>query len=100
MLLYHGTTIESALNILLKGFQFDHAGKNWGSTYGKAIYFTPNYETAKCYAGPDGIILSFSLDISDFYLLKNFISPSKRHKVKTNKKWLITPDLDEYIMLR
>ena len=100
MLLFHGTSVESALNILLKGFQFDHCGENWGSTYGKAIYFTPSYETARCYSGPEGIVLSFSMDTSDSYSLKKLLSPSSRTIIRTDKKWLITPDLEEYIMLR
>lgn len=99
MILYHGTTVDSMLSILKHGFTFDHVGKNWGSTYGKGIYFTPNYETARCYAGLDGIVLSFKLEIKEYRLLKKLQSPSSK-KNKYNTKWLITPDFDEYIMLR
>ena len=98
MLLYHGTTTTSMVNILDKGFTFDHCGKNWGSTYGKGIYFTPNYETAKCYAGKDGVVLSFDFDVKDYHLLTKLHRPSSK-KQKYHTKWLITPDFDEYIML-
>lgn len=99
MILYHGTNISAALNILNEGFNFNYSGKNWGNTYGKGIYFTSNHETAKCYAGENGIILKFDLDISDSTILTKSYSPCKRFKLKTHTKWLITPDHDEYIML-
>lgn len=95
MILYHGTSIQSMIGILNNGFAFDHCGKNWGSTYGKGIYFTPNYETARCYAGEDGVVLSFVIDVTDYKVLSKFKRPKK-----IQKKWLITPDFDEYIMLR
>ena len=100
MILYHGTTVISALNILENGFNFNSTGINWGCTYGKGIYFTPNHETARCYAGNDGIVLSFNINISDYHILKNLKSPSSNKKLNYNTKWLITPDFDEYIMLR
>jgi maltose-binding protein MalE len=98
MILYHGTTTTSMVNILDKGFTFDHCGKNWGSTYGKGIYFTPNYETAKCYAGTDGVVLSLDINVKDYHLLTKLHRPSSI-KQKYHTKWLITPDFDEYIML-
>ena len=98
MILYHGTSQASALNILSIGFSFEHSGKNWGSTYGKGIYFTPNYETARCYAGNDGIVMQFDMNIENYYLLKNLQRPTSK-KIKYSSKWLITPDFDEYIML-
>ena len=99
MILYHGTNISAALNILNEGFNFNYSGTNWGSTYGKGIYFTPNYETAKCYAGENGIILKFDFDTSDSTILTKYYSPNKKLKLKKTTKWLITPDNDEYIML-
>lgn len=98
MILYHGTTIDSAVSILNNGFTFDHCGKNWGSTYGKGIYFTPNYETARCYAGADGIVLSFDIEVTDYHMLPKLKCPSSKTP-KYSTKWLITPDFDEYIML-
>ena len=98
MLLYHGTTLESALNILKCGFDFNHSGKNWGNTYGKGIYFTPKYDVARLYAGDDGIVISINYDILDYTILKKFQSPSSKKKNYKNK-WIITPDLEEYIML-
>lgn len=98
MLLYHGTTIFNALSILNNGFSFNYSGTNWGSTYGKAIYFSPNYNTAKFYAGNDGIVLSFNFFIDDFYVLPFFQSPNKKFKIKYHSKWIISKDYDEYIL--
>ena len=47
MILYHGTTIQNALSIMKFGFDINKSGENWGTTYGKGIYFSPNYETAE-----------------------------------------------------
>lgn len=99
MILYHGTDVSSALNILENGFNFKSTGTNWGSTYGKAIYFTPNYNTAQCYAEDDGIILSIDVEVDDFLILEKFKSPSSRKQLPSTSKWLITPNFDEYIML-
>lgn len=99
MILYHGTNVSSALNILANGFNFNSTGTNWGSTYGKAIYFTPNYKTAQCYAGDDGIIFSIDVEVNDFLILEKFKSPSSRKQLQCMSKWLITPNFDEYIML-
>ena len=49
MILYHGTSYENSLLIKKNGFSFDFCGKNWGSTYGDAIYLTNCKLTAKCY---------------------------------------------------
>ena len=62
--LYHGTSVKNALSILQNGFDLGKAGENWGTTYGKGVYFTPNYETAKFYAGEDGVVLSLNLKIN------------------------------------
>ena len=99
MILYHGTNVYSALNILENGFNFNSTGTNWGCTYGKGIYFTPNYKTARCYAGDDGIVLTFDMDTTDSYILDRLKLPSSRKKLKYTTRWLITPDFDEYIML-
>lgn len=99
MILYHGTIVDSMLSIVKHSFTFDHVSKKWGYTYGKGIYFTSNYETARCYARLDGIVLSFKLEIKEYRLLKKLQSPSSKKK-KYNTKWLITQDFDEYIMLR
>ena len=55
MKLYHGTSISNALSIMNEGFNLKKAGSNYGTTYGKGIYFTPNYKTAKFYAEENGI---------------------------------------------
>jgi len=98
-LLYHGTTICNALSILKTGFDFTLCGSNWGSTYGKAIYFTPNYETAKCYAGENGIVISFMLDIVPYYLKKD-ISPNSKKKIKLlyGYNCFISPNGDEFVL--
>lgn len=99
ILLYHGTSFDSALAILKSGFNFLKCGSNWGSTYGKAVYFTPNYETARCYAGENGIVLSFVLVVVPYYL-KRDISPNSKKKfyLPHGINCLITPNHDEYVI--
>ena len=104
--LYHGTSSQNALSIMKNGFNFEKAGQNWGKTYGKGIYFTPNYETARFYATEDGIILSFNIEIEPYYLTK-FISPNSKKKLKLPVKnqnnihynCIVSPDKDEYLIL-
>ena len=100
-IMYHGTTSESALSILKNGFDFSKCGSNWGSTYGKGIYFTPNYDTAQVYAGDDGIVLSFVLDVIPYYLEKD-VSPSKKAKIKIPDSYncLVNPNGDEYVFFQ
>lgn len=102
MLLYHGTTQENGLSILLNGFDFEKSGSNWGNTYGKGIYFTPNYQTARFYAGEDGIVISIDIKVNIYYI-KKMISPNSRKKIKIpqDKSYncIVTPDLDEYLIL-
>tara|TARA_B100001175_G_scaffold317168_1_gene333137 strand:- start:5431 stop:5748 length:318 start_codon:yes stop_codon:yes gene_type:complete len=102
MLLYHGTNSINALSILNNGFDFSKAGSNYGTTYGKGIYFSPNYETAKFYAGTDGIIISLNVDITPYYLTRD-ISPSSKKKIKLpeDKKYntIVSPNKDEYLIL-
>ena len=80
--LYHGTSKQNGLQILESGFDFKKSGSNWGNTYGKGIYFTPNYETAQFYAGKDGIVISRQLVIEAFYLIKDIC------KKNTNIIWM------------
>lgn len=106
MLLYHGTSLANALGILKNGFDFSKCGSNWGKTYGKGIYFTPNYDTAKFYAGDDGIVLSFEIYVVPYYLEK-YYSPNNKKQIKYpefNEKGkkinvLVSPDNDEYLLL-
>tara|TARA_Y100000748_G_scaffold212280_1_gene178028 strand:- start:972 stop:1289 length:318 start_codon:yes stop_codon:yes gene_type:complete len=102
MHLYHGTTFSNAISILKNGFDFNKVGSNYGSTYGKGIYFTPNYETAKFYSGENGIVLSMNIDIIPYHLKKD-ISPSSKKKIKIPKdkdyNCIISPNKDEYLIL-
>ena len=100
MLLYHGTKEKNALSILKNGFDFSRAGENWGITYGKGIYFTPNYETAKFYAGEDGIILSFNLNINPYKLKKDRSPNGKlREKIPLDVDSIINPNGDEIVII-
>lgn len=98
-LLYHGTSVSDAISILKSGFDFSRCGSNWGSTYGKALYFTPNYETARVYAGENGIVLSFVLTIVPYYI-KRDISPNSKKKLKLQDGFncLVNPNGDEYVV--
>ena len=100
-ILYHGTTSENALSILRNGFDLSKCGTNWGSTYGKGIYFTPYHDTAKVYAGDEGIVLSFILDIEPYYLEKD-VSPSKKAKLRIPDGYncLVNPNKDEYVFYK
>lgn len=97
--LFHGTSPASALSILKNGFDFSKCGSNWGSTYGKGIYFSPNYQTAQFYAGDDGIVLSYTLDINPYYLKKD-MSPNQKRKFKLHKEFnaIINVNGDECIV--
>ena len=102
MKLYHGTSSQNAISILQNGFDFNKSGSNWGKTYGKGIYFTPNYDTARFYAETNGIVLSFDLKIEPYYLKKD-ISPSTKKKltITNNKTYncIVSPNKDEYLVL-
>lgn len=101
MLLFHGTSQKNGINILNDGFSFEQIGSCWGNTYGKGIYFTPNYETARFYAGNEGIVLSFEIKIKALFLEKD-ISPSSKIKLKIDRKkynCIVNPNKDEYIIL-
>ena len=102
MKLYHGTSMSNALSIMNEGFDFKKAGSNYGKTYGKGIYFTPNYETAKFYSGRDGIVISLDVHVNPYYLTK-YISPSSKKKIRLpntgNYNCIVSPDKDEYLIL-
>ena len=106
MILYHGTSVENAISILQNGFDINRAGVNWGITYGKGIYFSPNYETAKFYANSDpenqGIVISITVNLNS-YILKKDISPNQKRKFKLPKdKYydsIINPNGDEVIII-
>lgn len=101
--LYHGTSTMNALSILKNGFDFTKAGSNWGKTYGSGIYFSPNYETAKFYATDKGIVLSFTIEIESYLLIKD-ISPTskKRLRIPSNKNFncIVSPNKDEYLIFQ
>lgn len=99
MKLYHGTSYINALSILNNGFDIGYSGSNWGNTYGKGIYFTPNYDTARFYAGEDGIVLSFNIKINPYKLSKD-ITPNSRKKIKIPSEYdsIININEDEVII--
>jgi len=102
MLLYHGTSSSNVISILKNGFDFNKVGSNYGITYGKGIYFTPNYESALFYAGENGIVLSMNISIVPYYLVKD-ISPSSKKKIKLTRdedyNCIVSPNKDEYLIL-
>lgn len=99
MLLYHGTSAVAAISIMETGFDFSRAGSNWGTTYGKGIYFTPNYRTARFYAGENGIVISVDIEVKPYYL-KRAVSASskKRIQLPEESNCLVSPDGDEYVV--
>jgi len=102
MKLYHGTSCSNAISILKNGFDFNKVGSNYGTTYGKGIYFTPNYETAQFYAEENGIVLSMNVLIAPYYLVKDK-SPNSKEKIKLssgqNYNCIVSPNKDEYLIL-
>lgn len=98
--LYHGTSIKNSLSILKSGFDFAKAGDNYGVTYGKGIYFTPDYDEAKFYTGNEGIVLSYDIKINPYYLTKD-VSPSSRKKLKIPDgcNCVVSPNKKEYLIL-
>lgn len=100
MKLYHGTSVINGILILKNGFDINKSGSNWGVTYGKGIYFTPNYETARFYAGNDGMVISLNININPFYLTKD-VKPNSKKKPKIPEGYdsLINPNGDEVIIL-
>ena len=102
MLLYHGTSYENSLSIKMNGFDFNKVGSNYGKTYGRGIYFTPNYETAKFYAGDTGIVILTNAKITPHYLTRD-VSPNSKKKIRIpNDKvynCIVSPNNDEYLIL-
>lgn len=100
MKLYHGTSYKNALSILANGFDFNRAGENYGLTYGKGIYFSPNYDEAKFYAENDGIVLSFNIEIKPYYLIKDkSVSRHKKIKIPDGYNCIVSPNKIEYCIL-
>lgn len=109
MILYHGTSKENADSIKINGFSLKYSGKNWGSTYGKAIYFTNCYKTAQSYAGEFGEVITLNIDDINYLKLDKDYSPSdKNHirqikaiimyvKLNSNKNCLLNLNENEYI---
>lgn len=115
MLLYHGTSKLNALLIKNNGFSFEYCGKNWGSTYGKAIYLTNNYKEALFYANGyedvGEILKIFVLDINIIKLNKDYSPNDKNHikeikkmitylKINTNKNCLLNLNENEFIFFK
>ena len=97
--LYHGTSQINALSILRDGFDFSKCGSNWGSTYGKGIYFSPSYDEAHFYAGEDGMVLSFEMELECYYLEKDISwSKKKKFKLPNGYNCLVNPSGDEYVL--
>ena len=95
VVLYHGTSIESGESIMNNGFSLDYAGKGWGLTYGKGVYFTPNIKEAWIYS--DGAILKCNVEINKSYRVKHKIGKMKNKWQKINDS-LITSDRSEYVI--
>lgn len=109
MILYHGTSKENALSIKKNGFSLEFCGKNWGSTYGKAIYFTNNYKLAKLYASNYGEVIKVEIKNINYLILNKDYSPNnKKHNreiksiimylvFNSNKNCIINKNKNEYV---
>ena len=85
MILYHGTSNENAESIKRNGFSSEYSGQNWGSTYGKAIYFTNCYKTATCYAGQSGEVLTVDIENVNYLKLDKDYSPNDKKHIREIK---------------
>lgn len=112
MILYHGTSKENVESIKRNGFSLEYCGKNWGSTYGKAIYFTNCYETAKCYATELGEVLKVKIQNVNYLKLNKDYSPTDKNHIReiksiimyikfnSNKNSLLNSNENEYIFFK
>ena len=73
--MYHGTSIESAMNIQKNGFNVDLCGKN-GAMLGKGVYVAPTLEKAMMYAKGfhkpnlcNGVILIVKVDLGNCFVI-------------------------------
>lgn len=83
MLLYHGTSQENALSIISEQkFDLNLCGKQWGSTYGRGIYFSPSKEEAQVYGET---ILEIQTQIKPLKLEKHYSPNDKSHKRQIKK---------------
>lgn len=109
MILYHGTSKENAEFIKRNGFSSEYIGKNCGSIYGKVIYFTNCYKTAKCYAGQSGVVLTVDIENVNYLKLdRDYSLNDKNHireiesmimyiMINSNKNCLLNYNENEYI---
>ena len=87
MFLYHGTTTENANTIILQQkFDLNLCGSQWGSTYGKGIYFSPSKQEARVYGET---ILQIETNVEPLKLDKHY-SPNDRNHKRQIKKILYT----------
>lgn len=83
MILYHGTDIKHADNIISHGFDLTKCGTGFGTTFGNGIYLTPDINVAKCYGNT-----ILKIKIKDGIKLHEIekISPTSKHGKKKIKK--------------
>ena len=108
MMLYHGTSKDNYNSIKKNGFDISKSGSNSSSTYGKAIYFTNCYKTAKEYANCTGIVIQvYIVDIQSLKLEKDYCPTNKNHikeingiilylKINSNKNCFLSLNKNEY----
>ena len=91
MILYHGTTTENANTIILQQkFDINLCGSQWGSTYGKGIYFSPSKQEASVYGET---ILQIETNVEPLKLDKHYSPTNKQHKRQIKKiLYTICPD--------
>ncbi|CAE7279663.1 PARP15 [Symbiodinium sp. CCMP2592] len=53
VLVFHGTPWDSVESIRTKGFEWQRAGENKGSSFGRAVYFAPNASKCDLYSSED-----------------------------------------------
>ena len=87
MFLYHGTTSENANTIISEQkFNLNLCGSQWGSTYGKGVYFSPSKTEASVYGET---ILQIETNVEPLKL-QRYYSPNDRNHKRQIKKILYT----------
>jgi len=83
MFLYHGTTKENATTIISQQkINLNLCGSQWGSTYGKGIYFSPSKTEASVYGEA---IIEIETNVEPMKL-QRYYSPNDRNHKRQIKK--------------
>jgi len=95
MLIYHSSnSVESTYKILREGFDKKYIGSGYGSTFGRGIYFTPNFEYACTYNIDIKEIIKCEIDIYKYKCISYDMNTNTNNNIKKiNKLLKSNPDI-------